>query len=72
MIKHLTNTSNYMKSKPVRKNKNGEELDKFNRVKYCTVEGCNEKAFEFGKCLEHSKEMLDDSWYPSHNDYTKL
>ena len=56
-------------TKPNKPNKN--ILDKNKRLVYCTEEGCKEKAFEFGKCLEHSKNhMIDD--LPTHNNYTLI
>lgn len=44
------------------------DLDKNGRIINCTTKDCKEKAFEFGKCLEHSKtHMIDD--LPTHNNY---
>lgn len=47
---------------------NNKILDKNKRVIYCVEKGCKEKAFEFCRCLEHSKNyMIDD--LPTHNDW---
>lgn len=29
-------------------------------IEVCVVKDCKEKAFEFGRCLEHSKEFGND------------
>lgn len=44
-------------------------LDENGRILMCVEKGCKERAFEFGRCLEHSKDFANIDDLPTHNNY---
>jgi len=48
-----------------------KNLNQYNRIIVCTEKDCNEKVFQFGKCLKHLDDFLTDD-LPTHNNYTLI